>query len=153
MLDEHREANRTNWDDRVPAHLASEFYGVEDFIAGSRNLTQAVDFDRAHLGDVRGRSLLHVQCHIGLDTLSWARLGASVTGVDFSERSIEAARDISRRSGVPALRPGRPLAETFDSASDAWARRESSRVPEARSTSATDIASRTRLTSIGPTAW
>ena len=50
---------------------------------------------------MRGRSLLHVQCHIGLDTLSWARLGASVTGVDFSERSIEAARDISRRSGVP----------------------------------------------------
>ncbi len=101
MLDEYREANRTNWDDRVPAHLASEFYGVEDFIAGTRNLTQAVDFDRAHLGDVRGCSLLHVQCHIGLDTLSWARLGASVTGVDFSERSIEAARDISRRSGVP----------------------------------------------------
>ena len=101
MLDEHREANRSNWDDRVPAHLASDFYGVEDFIAGTRNLTQAVGFDRAQLGDVWGRSLLHVQCHIGLDTLSWARLGASVTGVDFSERSIEAARDISRRSGVP----------------------------------------------------
>ena len=101
MLDEHREANRSNWDDRVPAHLASDFYGVEDFIVGTRNLTQAVGFDCAQLGDVRGRSLLHVQCHIGLDTLSWARLGASVTGVDFSERSIEAARDISRRSGVP----------------------------------------------------
>ena len=121
MLDEHREANRTNWDDRVPAHLASEFYGVEDFIAGTRNLTQAVDFDRAQLGDVRGRSLLHVQCHIGLDTLSWARLGASVTGVDFSERSIEAARDISRRSGVPGCfvladvhEAPEVLAETFD---------------------------------------
>ncbi len=101
MLEEHREANRANWDDRVPVHLASEFYGVEDFIAGSRNLTKAVDFDRAHLGDVRGRSLLHVQCHIGLDTLSWARLGARATGIDFSERSIEAARDVSRRSGVP----------------------------------------------------
>ena len=121
MLDEHREANRSNWDDRVPAHLASEFYGVEDFIAGTRNLTQAVDFDCAHLGDVRGRSLLHVQCHIGLDTLSWARLGASVTGVDFSERSIEAARDISRRSGVPGRfvladihEAPEVLAETFD---------------------------------------
>ena len=121
MLDEYREANRTNWDDRVPAHLASEFYGVEDFIAGTRNLTQAVDFDRAQLGDVRGRSLLHVQCHIGLDTLSWARLGASVTGVDFSERSIEAARDISRRSGVPGRfvladvhEAPEVLAETFD---------------------------------------
>ncbi len=121
MLDEHREANRSNWDDRVPAHLASEFYGVDDFIAGTRNLTQAVDFDYAHLGDVRGRSLLHVQCHIGLDTLSWARLGASVTGVDFSERSIEAARDISRRSGVPGRfiladvhEAPEVLAETFD---------------------------------------
>ena len=61
MLDEYREANRTNWDDRVPAHLASEFYGVEDFIAGTQNLTQAVGFDCAQLGDVRGRSLLHVQ--------------------------------------------------------------------------------------------
>ena len=121
MLDEHREANRANWDDRVPAHLASEFYGVEDFIAGTRTLTQAVDFDRAHLGGVRGRSLLHVQCHIGLDTLSWARLGASVTGVDFSKRSIEAARDISRRSGVPGRfvladvhEAPEVLAETFD---------------------------------------
>lgn len=101
MLDEHRNTNRANWNARVPAHLASEFYGVEDFVSGARTLTQAVDFDRAHLGDVRGRSLLHLQCHIGLDTLSWARLGAAVTGVDFSERSIDAARDISRRSGVP----------------------------------------------------
>ena len=121
MLEEHREANRANWDDRVPAHLASDFYGVEDFIAGARNLTHAVDFDRAHLGDVQGRSLLHVQCHIGLDTLSWARLGADVTGLDFSERSIQAARDISRRSGAPGRfvladihEAPEVLAETFD---------------------------------------
>ena len=121
MLEEHRQANRANWDDRVPAHLASDFYGVEDFIAGARNLTHAVDFDRAHLGDVQERSLLHVQCHIGLDTLSWARLGADVTGVDFSERSIQAARDISRRSGVPGRfvladihEAPEVLAETFD---------------------------------------
>jgi len=121
MLDEHRNANRANWDARVPAHLASAFYGVEDFVAGARTLTQAVDFDRAHLGGVRGRALLHLQCHIGLDTLSWARLGATVTGVDFSERSIEAARDISRRSGVPGRfvladvhEAPEVLAETFD---------------------------------------
>ena len=75
MLDEHRNANRANWDARVPAHLASAFYGVEDFVAGARTLTQAVDFDRALLGEVRGRSLLHLQCHIGLDTLSWAQAG------------------------------------------------------------------------------
>ena len=121
MLDEHRNANRANWDARVPAHLASEFYGVEDFVSGARTLTQAVEFDRAHLGDVRGRSLLHLQCHIGLDTLSWARLGATVTGVDFSERSIDAARDISRRGGVPGRfvladvhEAPEVLAETFD---------------------------------------
>lgn len=121
MLDEHRNANRANWDARVPTHLVSDFYGVEDFVAGARTLTQAVEFDRLHLGDVRGRTLLHLQCHIGLDTLSWARLGASVTGVDFSERSIEAARDISRRSDVPGrfvltdvYEAPEVLAETFD---------------------------------------
>ena len=121
MLDEHRNVNRANWDARVPAHLASEFYGVEDFVSGARTLTQAVDFDRAHLGDVRGCALLHLQCHIGLDTLAWARLGATVTGVDFSERSIDAARDISRRSGVPGRfvladvhEAPEALPETFD---------------------------------------
>ncbi len=101
MLEHERAANRANWDDRVAAHLASPDYGVAGFVSNAGEISRAVEMDRHELGDVRGRSLLHLQCHIGLDTLSWARLGAIATGIDFSERSIEAARDISHRSGTP----------------------------------------------------
>ena len=99
---EEREANLANWNDRVAAHLASPGYDVEGFIAEPDRIGKAVELDREELGDVRGLSLLHLQCHIGLDTLSWARLGAKVTGLDFSPSAIEAARDISRRAHTPA---------------------------------------------------
>ena len=98
-LDPHREANRLNWEDRVPIHLKSQEY--EDFASDPRKLSCVVEFDRAELGDVHGKSLLHLQCHIGRDTLSWAKLGATVTGVDFSPRAVEAARKLSEASGVP----------------------------------------------------
>ena len=98
-LDPHREANWLNWEDRVPIHLKAPEY--EDFTSNPRKISRVVEFDSEELGDVRGKSLLHLQCHIGRDTLSWARLGASVTGVDFSPRAIEAARKLSEASGVP----------------------------------------------------
>ena len=98
-LDPHREANWLNWEDRVPIHLTAQEY--EDFKADAGNISRVVEFDSEELGDVRGKSLLHLQCHIGRDTLSWAKLGASVTGVDFSPRAIEAARKLSEASGVP----------------------------------------------------
>ncbi|MEU4745609.1 SAM-dependent methyltransferase, partial [Actinosynnema sp. NPDC023658] len=56
------------------------------------------------VGDVRGRTLLHLQCHIGLDTLSWARRGAAVTGLDFSEPAVRTAGDLASRIGVPTAR-------------------------------------------------
>jgi SAM-dependent methyltransferase len=90
-------ANRAHWDELVPHHVASEFYDVNGFKAGRSSLKR---IDVEGLGDVRGRRLLHLQCHFGLDTLSWARLGAEVTGVDFSRQAIEAARAISRETGV-----------------------------------------------------
>ena len=96
-----RSANLANWNDRVAAHLASPGYDVEGFVVNPRRIGNAVSLDREELGDVRGRSLLHLQCHIGLDTLSWARLGAQVTGLDFSPRAVEAAREISRRAQTP----------------------------------------------------
>ena len=96
-----RSANLANWNDRVAAHLASPGYDVEGFVADPRKISKAVRLDRGELGDVRDRSLLHLQCHIGLDTLSWARLGAEVTGLDFSAPAVAAARDISRRSQTP----------------------------------------------------
>lgn len=93
------EANRAMWDERVPIHVASRFYDVDGFRAGANTLR---DFEREALGDVTGRSLVHLQCHFGLDTLSWARLGANVTGLDFSNPAIEAARSLAAEVGLPA---------------------------------------------------
>lgn len=93
--------NREMWDERVPIHVAGDFYDVEGFRTGRREL--AVEpFEVDELGDVEGRSLLHLQCHFGLDTLSWARLGARVTGLDFSAPAIEAATRLATQIGVAA---------------------------------------------------
>lgn len=92
MEEHHREANRQMWDERVPIHLKSDFYDVPGFLAGTSHLR---DFEREELGDVRGKSLAHLQCHFGLDTLSWAREGAHVVGLDFSEPAIVAARGLA----------------------------------------------------------
>lgn len=100
-MDEHREANRSNWDDRVPIHVASEEYGFRRFVEDPAHLSSVVAADAEVLGDVSGKRLLHLQCHFGKDTLSWARLGAEVTGVDFSEAALTEARRLSRESGVP----------------------------------------------------
>ena len=89
--------NRRWWDEVTPHHLESRFYDVEGFLAGRNSL---LPLELQALGDVRGKRLLHLQCHIGLDTLSWARLGARVTGVDFSPAAVLAARDLARRAGL-----------------------------------------------------
>lgn len=110
-LDEYRRANRANWDDRVPIHWDSPVYDTAGFVADPGRLSDAVAFDARAVGDVAGKRLLHLQCHMGKDTLSWARLGADVTGIDFSEPAIEAARRLSAESGTP----GRFLvAELYD---------------------------------------
>ncbi len=93
------EANRLQWDERAPLHVASEFYDVDSFRAGKSTL-RPVELDE--VGDVAGRELLHLQCHFGLDTLSWARRGAQVTGLDFSEAAVEAARALARAEGIDA---------------------------------------------------
>jgi SAM-dependent methyltransferase len=101
-LDHYREANRANWDARAPIHYASDDYEVARFIADPHHLSHVVGYDKEKLGDVSGKSLLHLQCHIGTDTISWARLGATVIGTDLSERSIDAARRLSEESWTPA---------------------------------------------------
>jgi SAM-dependent methyltransferase len=93
------DANRAMWDERVPIHLRSTFYDVDAFLSGADTVRP---FERDEVGDVRGRSLVHLQCHFGLDTLSWARLGARVVGLDFSEPAIEAARRLAADSGLDA---------------------------------------------------
>lgn len=84
--------NRRHWDERVPINVASSFYDVEGFRAGDDDLDR---FQLDEVGDVTGLDLVHLQCHVGLDTLSWARRGARVTGLDFSAPAIEAARRIA----------------------------------------------------------
>ena len=94
-----RDLNRRMWDAKVLSHLASPFYDLAGFRAGRLSL-QAHEI--ADLGDVAGRNLVHLQCHIGLDTLSWARLGAKVTGVDFSAQSVQAASALAAELGLSA---------------------------------------------------
>jgi SAM-dependent methyltransferase len=93
------QANRERWDELVAIHSRSDFYDLDSFRAGRLSLTP---LEREELGDVTGKSLLHLQCHFGLDTLSWARLGAQVTGADFSPAAIELARSLSRELGIDA---------------------------------------------------
>ena len=80
-MDRFKEANRHNWDDRVPIHVASDEYAFARFVEDPSHISDVVAFDAGTIGDVAGKRLLHLQCHFGKDTLSWARLGAEV-GVD-----------------------------------------------------------------------
>ncbi|MPZ48950.1 MAG: methyltransferase domain-containing protein [Dehalococcoidia bacterium] len=93
------EMNRRFWDEAVPIHVASEFYDVASFKAGKSTLGQV---ELSEAGEVRGKTLLHLQCHFGMETLSWARAGAIVTGIDFSRPAIETARSLAAELGIDA---------------------------------------------------
>ncbi|WP_049570744.1 class I SAM-dependent methyltransferase [Streptomyces sp. SBT349] len=97
MTDDWLRHNRENWDDRVGVHAAGDFYDLPGFRAGADHLRP---FEAGELGDVTGRSLLHLQCHMGQDTLSWARRGARVTGLDFSAEAVSTARALAADIGV-----------------------------------------------------
>ena len=92
-MDEYTKSNRKLWNELTPIHAGSDFYDIEGFKKGKCTL-KSIELNE--LGDVSGKSLLHLQCHFGLDTLSWARLGARVTGVDFSDKAIALACSLSR---------------------------------------------------------
>ncbi len=101
-MDPRMRTNRDRWDELVGIHIKSrepEGYDLAGFMEGCSAL-QSVEIEE--VGDVKDKSLLHLQCHFGLDTLSWARLGARVTGVDFSERGIEQARALAAELGMNA---------------------------------------------------
>lgn len=94
--------NRAMWDVRARVHGSTandRFYDVKSFLAGRQTL---YNLERELAGDVAGLDLLHLQCHFGMDTLSWARLGARVTGVDFSPVAIERARRLAVQAGLAA---------------------------------------------------
>lgn len=98
-MNEYMEANRKHWDESVPLHVASEMYDVEEF---KRNPDRLHSVELEELGDVRGKTLLHLQCHFGIDTISWARQGAKVTGIDFSAPAVEQAQKLAAEIGVDA---------------------------------------------------
>ena len=99
-MDEYIKGNRDLWNELTPIHAQSEFYDMEGFKNGRSSMLYPIELEE--MGDVSGKSLLHLQCHFGMDTLSWARLGAVVTGVDFSDKSIELARSLSEELGIEA---------------------------------------------------
>lgn len=86
------ETNRESWNNKVASHAASDFYNLEGFKNGVSSLNQ---YELDALGDVSGKSLLHLQCHFGQDTLSWSRMGAKCTGIDLSEEGIKFAEKLS----------------------------------------------------------
>ena len=98
--DEYYDANRANWGERVAGHWMPDGYDAPGFIADEDRISGVVQFDHPYLGELSGRSLLHLQCHFGMDTLSLARCGAMVTGIDFSTEAIAAARRLSDESGT-----------------------------------------------------
>lgn len=94
------EVNRANWDDRAAIHVDSPDYRVSDFRANPDFISDVVRFDLPRLGDVSGLRGVHLQCHIGTDTLSLHRLGAAMTGLDFSEVSLQHARELATAVGA-----------------------------------------------------
>ena len=97
-MDEYREANRALWNAWTQINLRTEMYDVEAFAAGrGRDLDPIA---RAGPGDVRGKSLLHRQCHFEMDPIRWAKHGATVTGADFTEEAVTAACTLAARMGV-----------------------------------------------------
>jgi SAM-dependent methyltransferase len=91
--------NRNLWDCVVEPHSTSELYGVEAFLAGENKLGEV---ERREVGDVSGKRLLHPLCHFGLDSLSWARLGARVTGLDISPKAVAMAQELAERAALDA---------------------------------------------------
>lgn len=92
--------NRANWDARVPLHAASDDYGLDRYRTDPTRLSDVVRFDLPRLGDIGGLDVVHLQCHIGTDTLSLHRLGGRMTGIDFSGPALEIARSLAADCGA-----------------------------------------------------
>ncbi len=96
---DYLEQNKQLWNQRTIAHFTSAFYNVEGFLK-SRNSLNEIETDL--LGDLNNKSLLHLQCHFGMDTLSYANLGAQVTGIDLSDKAIEKANHLKEKLNLEA---------------------------------------------------
>ncbi|MBV8300470.1 MAG: class I SAM-dependent methyltransferase [Candidatus Dormibacteraeota bacterium] len=125
-VDSATAANRRHWDELGTRHPHTPHYGekVDRLVAGG-SVLRRLEIDE--MGDVSGRSMLHLQCHLGTESVSWARRGAAVTGVDFSPAALESARAIAQRCGVDiryvesdVLRLNEVLTEQFDVVYTSW---------------------------------
>ena len=96
---DYREINRKAWNAKTEIHLKSDFYGLDKFLKGKSSLN---DIELKLLGDIQGKSILHLQCHFGQDTISLSRLGAEVTGIDLSDKAIESAQELTAKTGSNA---------------------------------------------------
>ncbi len=93
------EINRQSWNNRLDAHLKSDFYDLDRFLRGESSLNE---IELNILGEIKGKSILHLQCHFGQDTISLGRLGATVTGVDLSDKAIDTAKRLAERTNINA---------------------------------------------------
>ncbi|GAA1208673.1 class I SAM-dependent methyltransferase [Rhodoglobus aureus] len=99
---EYVTVNLANWDERASVHAKSPDYAVDKFVGDASFLSDVVRFDVPLLGDISGMRGIHLQCHIGTDTISLERLGASMTGLDFAPAALAEARSLAERSGASA---------------------------------------------------
>jgi SAM-dependent methyltransferase len=98
-LDKYYDANKTMWDQFARINVDSRTYKTEEFLRG-KSVLNSIELNE--LGDVKGKTLLHLQSHFGLDALSWAREGAKVTGVDFSTEGVAISRDLAKKAKIDA---------------------------------------------------
>ncbi|MDN3492892.1 class I SAM-dependent methyltransferase [Winogradskyella bathintestinalis] len=112
------EVNKDTWNKKVEIHVQSEMYNLEDFNAGKSSL---MPYELRALGTVKNKSLLHLQCHFGQDTLSWSRLGAKCVGVDISDEGIKLAKQLNEKLNLDAkfvccnvLDTSKHICKTFD---------------------------------------
>ena len=112
------EVNKATWNEKVKVHAESEMYDLEAFKQGKSSL---MPYELEALGNVKGKSLLHLQCHFGQDTLSWSRLGAKCVGVDLSDEGIKLAKQLNSELNLDAefvccnvLDTSKYVKETFD---------------------------------------
>ena len=117
-LSEAFKTNRETWNKKVAVHAASDFYDLENFKKGVSSLNS---FELLALGDIKGKSILHLQCHFGQDTLSLQRMGAKCTGVDISDEAIKLAKNLNKELQLDAefvccnvLDTSKNISEKFD---------------------------------------
>lgn len=93
-MEDYLEINRSSWNAKVEPHLKSDFYFVDEFLKGRTSLNS---IELEMIGDIAGKDILHLQCHFGQDSISLSRMGAKVTGIDLSDKAIEAAKNLAKK--------------------------------------------------------